>query len=391
MKKWIVSGLGLILWAAIASSVAAQWQPQTSGTKARLRGVSAVSATVAWASGSKGTYLRTTDGGATWKAATVPGAEALDFRDVDAFDANTAYLLSIGEGENSRIYKTTDGGKNWKLQFTNKNPKAFFDAMAFWDANHGVAVSDSVDGRFVIIKTADGGSTWKEVAPEKLPPALPNEGAFAASGSCVTVQGKSNVWIGTSVARVLRSTDGGETWQVASTPIQTGQPSAGIFSIAFRDARHGVIVGGDYRKESESRDNVATTDDGGRTWKLSKGPLPGGFRSAVAYMPGAKTPTLIAVGPSGSDLSSDGGKTWTSLGGEGYHAFSFARASAVGWGVGEGGRIAKYTKPSGVEQKAGANTDACYRMWFQKIQNIGLEKAREQKLDPLEGSGVAWS
>ncbi len=338
MNRLINMALLLSLCVVVPQRVAPQWVPQTSGTTARLRGVSAVSATVAWASGSNGMYVKTADGGTTWQAATPPGAETLDFRDVEAFDANTAYLLSIGDGEHSRIYKTTDGGKNWRLQFTNRNPKAFFDALAFWDANRGVAVSDSVDGRFVIIRTTDGGANWKEIPPEKLPAALPGEGAFAASGTCVVTHGKNNVWIGTSAARVLRSTDGGETWQVATTPIPSGQPSAGIFSIAFKDARNGVIVGGDYKKEGEARDNVATTADGGRTWTLVKGPLPGGFRSAVAYAPGASL--LVSAGPSGSDYSVDGGASWASIGGAGYHAISFA-PSGVAWAVGEDGRIAK--------------------------------------------------
>ncbi|HEY8459074.1 MAG TPA: oxidoreductase, partial [Blastocatellia bacterium] len=294
-----------LLCAGAAQTISPKWIAQSSVTTARLRGVSAVSSTVAWASGSGGVYLKTTDGGATWRAGIVPGAESLDFRDVEAFDADTAYLLSIGEGERSRIYKTTDGGEHWRLQFTNGNPKAFFDAMAFWDPDRGVAVSDSVDGRFLIIKTDDGGANWKEIPAEKLPPALAGEGAFAASGTCVVTQGKNNVWIATSAARVLSSTDGGETWHVATTPIPSGQPSEGVFSIAFKDARNGVIVGGDYKKEGEARDNAAITRDGGRTWKLAKGSLPGGFRSAVAYAPGASI--LVAVGPSGSDYSVEGG------------------------------------------------------------------------------------
>jgi photosystem II stability/assembly factor-like uncharacterized protein len=311
--------------------------PQTSGTTARLRGVSAVSAKVAWASGSNGTYLKTIDGGATWQAATVPGAESLDFRDVEAFDASTAYLLSIGEGEKSKIFKTTDGGRSWKLQFTNSNPKAFFDAMAFWDAKRGIAFSDPVDGRFLIIRTDDGGATWREA--RNIPPALPDEAAFAASGTCITVQGRNNVWIGTGggAARVFRSIDGGETWQVSATPIPSGQPSSGIFSIAFKDAMNGVIVGGDYRKEGEAIDNVATTADGGRTWNLVKGSLPGGFRSGVSYTTGM----VVAVGPKGSDYSLDGGANWNSFGSEGFHAISFARSGA-GWAVGEGGRVGKF-------------------------------------------------
>lgn len=336
------SALFSILLSTVASS---QWILQTSGTTARFRGVSAASSTVAWASGSGGTYARTTDGGASWQSSVMPGASQLDFRDVQAVDANTAYLLSIGPGEASRIYKTTDGGRGWTLQFTNQNAKAFFDAFAFWDARIGIAVSDPVDGRFIVIKTTDGGATWKELPRENSPPAIQGDGAFAASGTCIAVQGKKNVWFGTggaAIARVFRSTDGGNTWKVAATPITAGNASSGIFSIAFKDARNGVIVGGDYKKENETGNNVATTTDGGATWTLAKGPRPSGFRSAVAYVAGTRGPMLVAVGPSGSDYSVDNGASWVSLGGLGFHAVSFAGVDA-GWAVGEGGRVAKYT------------------------------------------------
>ncbi|PYT10262.1 MAG: glycosyl hydrolase, partial [Acidobacteria bacterium] len=140
-------------------------------------------------------------------------------------------------------------------------------------------MSDPVDGRFILIKTTDGGATWKEFPNGTLSPALEGEAAFAASGACIAVKGKSNVWFGTggaATARVFRSTDGGMTWKVASTPIIAGNASSGVFSIAFKDARNGVIVGGDYKKENEASDNVATTTDGGATWTLAKGPLPSG-------------------------------------------------------------------------------------------------------------------
>jgi photosystem II stability/assembly factor-like uncharacterized protein len=274
----------------------------------------------------------------------MPGASQLDFRDVQAVDANTAYLLSIGPGEASRIYKTKDGGRGWTLQFTNHNPKAFFDAFAFWDARTGIAVSDPVDGRFILIKTTDGGATWKELPRERSPKALEGDGAFAASGTCIAVQGRKNVWFGTgggAMARVFRSTDGGDTWKVAATPITAGNASSGIFSIAFKDSRIGVIVGGDYKKENETSANVATTTDGGATWTLAGGARPSGFRSAVAYVPGTRGPMLVAVGPSGSDYSTDDGANWKSIDSTGYHAVSLAGAD--GWAVGEGGRVAKYS------------------------------------------------
>ena len=329
-----------ILAAIVALTLAPAWTDQPTGVNARLRGVSAISDRVAWASGSSGTVLRTDDGGSTWQALKIPATEKLDFRDIDAVSDQAAYVLSIGSGDASRIYKTVDGGRTWSLQFTNLDPKAFFDAMAFWDADRGIAFSDSVDGRLVILRTDNGGREWTRVPAESLPPAIENEGAFAASGTNVAVYGRDHVWIGTgagAVARVLRSSDGGRTWSAASTPLAAG-PSSGIFSIAFRDADHGIVVGGDYRKENEAVDNAAVTSDGGRTWTAVKGLS--GFRSVVAYQPGASTPTLIAVGPQGADQSVDDGRTWTPLAGSsGLHTFAFAKRGRAGWGAGENGRI----------------------------------------------------
>ena len=329
-----------ILAAVLALALAPVWTDQTSGVTARLRGVSAVSDRVAWASGSGGAVLRTTNGGAAWETMTIPGAEKLDFRDIDAVSDRIAYVLSIGSGDSSRIYKTIDGGRTWAQQFANTDPKAFFDAMAFWDADRGIAFSDSVDGRLMILRTENGGRDWARVPAAGLPPALDNEGAFAASGTNVAVYGRDHVWIGTgaaAVARVLRSSDGGRTWAAAPTPLAAG-PSSGIFSIAFRDAEHGIVVGGDYRKESDAVDNAAITSDGGRTWTMVKGLS--GFRSVVAYQPGASTPTLIAVGPQGADRSIDDGRTWTPLAGAtGLHTFAFAKQGSAGWGAGENGRI----------------------------------------------------
>src|SRR5215831_7908054 len=194
-----------------------RWQEQKSGTAARLRGVSAVNEIVVWASGSNGTIVRTLDGGAHWHVSVIPEAADLDFRDVHGVDANTAYVLSAGEGEKSRIYKTTDGGTTWSVQFTNHEAKGFFDGFAFWDANSGIAFSDPVAGRFLVIRTTDGGAHWNEIPHANMPGALPDEAAFAASGSSIAVAGRDDVWIATggSAARVFHSTDRGLTWSVA--------------------------------------------------------------------------------------------------------------------------------------------------------------------------------
>jgi photosystem II stability/assembly factor-like uncharacterized protein len=294
--------------------------------------------------------MRTDDGGATWVPLNVT-TERLDFRDVDAISETTAYLLSIGTGPASRIYKTTDAGATWTLQYTADHPQAFLDAMAFWDADHGVVVGDSIDNQFFILTTADGGRNWTRVPAAALPPALPNEGAFAASGTNVAIFGASHAWFGTGAAaraRVLRTSDRGRTWQIAETPIIAAE-SSGIYSIAFRSPTHGVIVGGNYRTEGEAKDNLARTTDGGVTWALVTGRGLGGFRSVVAYVPGVSSRALLAVGPSGADVSTDDGASWSPLSGPGFHTFSFARPSAgaggpiVGWGAGGRGAIARLT------------------------------------------------
>ena len=326
----------------VASTPTIQWQPQTSGIDARLRGVSAVSEQVAWASGANGTVLRTVNGGKTWQRTIVPGGEKLDFRDIDATSDRSAYVLSIGNGEASRIYKTVDGGAHWDLQFQNTDPKVFLDAMAFRDDRHGVAFSDSVDGRFVIFTTSDG-QRWERVPPDRLPAALPGEGAYAASGTNVAMVA-DRIWIGTSAGRVLRSSDAGRTWTVTPTGVATGA-SAGIFSIAFRDALHGVVVGGDYRNESAAVDNVAWTSDGGTTWTLVKDRGLSGFRSVVAVVAGTppEKSALLAIGPSGADWSDDDGRTWAAVKCDGFDTFSVARSGRTGWAAGAGGRIAMWS------------------------------------------------
>jgi len=319
-----------------------QWQQQFSGTDVQLRGVSAVSERIAWASGAKGTVLRTIDGGEHWTKVDVPGAEALDFRDIQAFDWDTAYVLSIGPGEQSRIYKTTDGGKIWQRQFTNSDPKAFYDCFAFWDNKHGIAVSDSVDGKFPLIATSDG-ATWTPVAVKSMPAALPNEGAFAASGTCIATHGKNDVWFGTGgpAARVFHSSDRGLNWTVAETPIVHGAASQGIFSIAFWNSKDGVAVGGDY-KAPEKREGIAAfTHDGGKTWKLAR-KQPSGYRSGVDMLLQSGG-SFFAVGTNGMDR---GRESWYPLAQGNFNAISLAPLD-VGWAVGPEGMIVRfYTVPN---------------------------------------------
>jgi photosystem II stability/assembly factor-like uncharacterized protein len=332
-RTWLISFFII----AFVSAAYSQWQKQSVNTTASLRGLSVVSEKVVWASGTGGTFLKTTNGGKTWKTGAVPGAEKLDFRDVEAFDANTAYLLSIGNGEASRIYKTTDGGETWKLQFKNTNEKAFFDALACWDKTGCIAMSDPVDGKFLLIETKDG-ENWRPLDTDKMAPALPGEAAFAASGTCLITQANMSVFLvtGGKAARVFRSNNRGLSWLVSDTPVVSGTEGSGIFSIAMRDRDDGVVVGGNYEKPAENTNNLAFTKDGGKTWILGTGL--GGYRSGVAFIDRNR---MIAVGASGSDISLDGGKSWKDLDKENYNSVQ-AKGRAAVWAVGAKGLVAKF-------------------------------------------------
>lgn len=325
-----------------ATASSAQWIKQTVNTTASFRGLSVVSEKIVWASGTDGTVIKTINGGKTWKVMTVPGADKLDFRDIEAFDANTAYILSIGNGESSRIYKSIDGGATWKLQFTNKNEKAFFDAIACWSRTFCLAMSDPVDGRFLILSTVDGGASWKVDSKHSgVPESIEGEAAFAASGTCIIAIPPSPGFLivtGGNAARVLRGTrrtDGGISWRAHETPITHGTSGSGIFSIAMRDANNGIIVGGNYEKPDDEKDTLAFTKDGGTTWLAGTGLT--GYRSSVAYLDNA---TMIAVGTNGTDMSSDGGRTWKKIGDENLNAVAAKGKKAV-WAVGPKGLVVK--------------------------------------------------
>ncbi len=334
MKSFIFVVISVFL----ALNVDGQWQKQTVETDASFRGLSVVNSKVIWASGTGGTFIRTIDGGQNWTVGVIPGAEKLDFRDIEAFDANVAYVISIGNGDSSRIYKTADAGKSWELQFTNNDEKAFFDAIAFWDKDNGIAMSDPVGEFYYLIATKDGGKTWRQVGEDKMPRAKPGEAAFAASGTCLITNGKTDVFLvsGGSDARVFRSKNRGLTWFVADTPITKGTVGSGIFSIAMRDEKNGVIVGGNYEKAEEINSNLAFTNDGGSFWSLAKGLS--GYRSGVTFI---DKNTILAVGSSGSDISYDGGKTWKNLDKENYNSVA-ARGKTSIWAVGPKGFVAKF-------------------------------------------------
>jgi photosystem II stability/assembly factor-like uncharacterized protein len=337
----LVSGAGISA-AASGEGRAPTLTPQSSGTTNRLQAISPVSSEVVWASGVGGTFAVTTNGGRTWRAGVVPGAATLQFRDVQGVSDDVAYLLAAGTGTDSRIYRTTDGGMTWTLQFENQDPNGFYDCFAFWTPRRGLTMADGVNGRFPVVRTSDG-TTWQDIGGN-LPAAQPNEGAFAASGTCVATHGSKQAWIATTNARIMATTNGGSSWAAYATPIAGGTGTAGVFSVAFRDSRHGIIAGGDFASAA-AVPNFARSTDGGKHWRLTTGAPIAGAVFGAAYAGDSRT--VVATGPAGSTLTTDEGMTWSGLPAlTGFWAVAFANEH-VGWLVGTQGHIERITLGDG--------------------------------------------
>ena len=309
-----------------------------SRVESSFRGLSVVNQKVVWVSGTGGTVLRTIDGGKNWENISVPNMEKIDFRDVEGFNKNTAIVMGIASP--ARFYKTTDGGQNWKLVHFDDRERVFFDGMSFWNKNDGIAFSDPVDGQHLLIRTTDGGDTWHEIPKEGFPHKLNPEFGFAASGTGIPVQGRKTVWLGMGgvKSRVFKSEDGGMNWSVAETPVVHGGQSTGIYSVAFKNKKVGISVGGDYTNQS-IKNTMAYTNDGGATWHLPEKQTHQ-YRECVAHYRGN---IFFAVGPSGFDMTTDNGKNWHPHYWEvnNLTAVAFAKRSNVGFAVGKGGQIYK--------------------------------------------------
>ena len=347
MKARVLLLFAAILFSAFSGRAAAQsWKVQTSGIDTNLRAVSAVNVSIkkgaptsaVWASGSNGVVLRSLDEGKSWQQLHVKGGEALDFRGVVAFSDKTAYLMSSGEGEKSRIYKTTDGGETWKLQYSDNRKEFFLDTIACISEKVCLALGDPINGNFLLLKTADG-ERWNPLATENMPQALGGEGAFAASNTCLALSGEKEIFFGTGgpAARIFHSTDAGFTWNVTRTPILQGNPSSGIFSLAADESGHMIALGGDYKEPDNFERAAANSLDGGKTWQLAAR-QPGGFRSALAHVDDGR---WVAVGPTGEDITTDNGVHWKHTDSLNLNAVAILDIWS-GWAVGDHGRIARF-------------------------------------------------
>ena len=328
----------IVLLAAAEARAQSTWEMLKVETTASFRGLSVVNDRVVWASGTRGTVIHTTDGGTTWQVDSIPGASTFDLRGIHATSDQVAHVAATA----GRIWRTTNGGKSWTLTYQSPDSSMFLDGITFRNPRDGITLGDPMNGRFVILVTRDSGASWSMAPDSSRPQAMDGEAAFAASGTSLVVAGSRYGWLGTggSVSRVFRTENGGATWTAAPSGIPARNGSGGVFSVAFSGPLHGVAVGGDYERPDSASGTAAVTADGVVTWSPAR-QFPRGYRSGVALRRVSEEVLVaVAVGTTGSDVSRDGGITWTPLDATSFNAVQFA-PSGVAFAVGPRGRVAR--------------------------------------------------
>jgi len=305
-----------------------------SGTKISLRGLSVPDDKTVWVSGSSGTVGRSIDGGETWKWVTVKGFEKTDFRDIEAFDGMNAIIMGIAEP--AYILRTVDGGETWQVVFENKDKGMFLDAMEFWNINSGIVIGDPINNKFFIARTFDGGKSWMGIPEQNKPVTDSGEACFASSGTNIRKLDRDEaVFISGGLRSRMFIRD-----KKIDLPILQGKESTGANSIAVKNKKIMIVVGGDFTTKDSTSKNCVITIDGGKTFSTPV-TAPHGYRSCVEYV---KKKTWISCGLNGIDISTDEGKNWEWISTESFHACRKAKKGSTVYFSGGGGKVGKLIK-----------------------------------------------
>jgi photosystem II stability/assembly factor-like uncharacterized protein len=338
MQKQFFLFLSLFLVQLSAFSQSPKVEILTSGTKTSLRGLSVVNDNIIWVSGSNGMVGKSLNGGKNWKWMTVNGFEKTEFRDIEAFDANTALIMAIAEP--AYILKTNNGGESWKVVYENKSKGMFLDAMDFANSQKGIVIGDPIDGQVFIAHTEDTGNTWKEMAADTRIKADSGEAFFAASGSNVKLF-INNEFFMVSGGKRSRLMSNSSSYEL---PVVQGKESTGANSIDIYDngmpgkpGKNMVVVGGDFAADSATTNNCFYSKDAGKTWIAPITP-PHGYRSSVEFL---SKKNLLTCGINGVDYSNDAGKHWAWISKNGFNTCRIARVGTAVFLAGNNGKIAK--------------------------------------------------
>ena len=304
------------------------------GTSTSIRGLSAVNDRVVWVSGNDGMVGKSLDSGLTWNWMRVKGFEKTDFRDVEAFNESVAVIMGIDQP--AYILRTMDGGETWKIVYENKTKGMFLDAMEFWNEQSGIVIGDPVNGKFFIARTFNGGNSWQNIPEKNYPVADTGEACFAASGTNIRKVGNDAACF---VSGGLRSRLFIKDKKI-ELPILQGKQTTGANSMAIKNKKTFIIVGGDFNTPDSTNKNCVITVDGGNTWKYPLTP-PNGYRSCVEHISKQR---WISCGLNGVDISNDEGNTWKWISTQSFNVCGKAKRGKSIFLAGNNGTIGKLSE-----------------------------------------------
>jgi photosystem II stability/assembly factor-like uncharacterized protein len=321
----------VLFFILLSIQLKAQWKIQTFENKASFRAIDRLDTDNIWISGSRGSILKSTNGGISWKNVCPSKFKDFDFRGIAVLNKDEIIAMSAGDGSENKAFciKTRDSGQTWEVVLEKHEKGAFFDTIKFKDSKIGYILGDAIDSKPYLLQTKDGGKSWTRV--QNLPDIMVGEASFAASNSCISII-KNSVWFNTQ-NRVFYSKNSGKTWQVLETPFESGQ-SLGIFGTFFLSKNKGIIVGGDYVDDKRATLQYAFTENVGKLWQTKSDYQRNGLTECISKITDAQ---LISVGTIGTAISSDDGKTWTAQDKESFHVVSCKDNKCVA--AGGNGRI----------------------------------------------------
>lgn len=233
------------------------WITQTAPSATTILCVDLVDTTIAWAGTIDGKAIRTTNGGQSWT--TTVGSPGGEVTSINAIDNNKALALSNAVSS-ARIRRTVSLGVSWGTVYENTDPDARLNAITMIDDLNGFVVGDPVSGQWLILKTTDGGVTWNDIST------LSQNGSEKGLSNSMYWTDLQNGWFGTDDSRIYRTTDGGQTWTSSNTTFSTSN------AVSFTNVSSGVSAGED----------INWTTDGGATWITKSGQISGEVVSAAS-------------------------------------------------------------------------------------------------------------
>ena len=244
------------------------------------------------------------------KTQLVLSDKKLQFRTLSQ-DKNAFYLINIESPAHFfRIDKKT---LKSQIIHTDNDKNAFYDALKF---SNGMFYTFSDPNEDLNLKFL-GFNFWKGKFVNKIytePKLNDGEAAFAANNSNIAAS-KKYIWIATGgkSSRIFRLDRTAKKFKIFETPFIQGTSSQGMYSLDFYKDKFGIAVGGDYTKQSENINNIATTNDGGETWQIQASGKNSGYKTCVKIRPKSKGKDIIAVGDQNIEFSQDYGKSWTKI------------------------------------------------------------------------------